>query len=100
MVEDPVAITWDEAGSLYVVEMRGFMPDAWGRGDKNPVGMVVRLDDTEDDGSLETRTVMLDGLVLPRAIAIVNEGLLIGEPPNLGCAPVKPGTSAVKKKSA
>ena len=98
LVEDPVAITWDEAGSLYVVEMRGFMPDAWGRGDKNPVGMVVRLDDTEDDGSLETRTVMLDGLVLPRAIAIVNEGLLIGEPPNLWLCPGKTRNISCEEK--
>ena len=89
LVEDPVAITWDEAGSLYAVEMRGFMPDAWGRGDKEPVGMVIRLDDANGNGTLDTRAVLLGGLVLPRAIAIVNEGLLIGEPPNLWLCPGK-----------
>lgn len=87
LVEDPVAITWDEAGSMYVVEMRGFMPDAWGRGADEPVGMVVRLDDMDNDGIFDARTVLQDGLVLPRAIAIVNEGLLIGEPPHLWLCP-------------
>ena len=34
LTEDPLAITWDESGNLYVAEMRGFMPDAYGAGDK------------------------------------------------------------------
>jgi len=87
LVEDPVAIAWDEDLVLYVVEMRGYMPDAYGTGDQEPVGMVVRLDDENKDGRYDRRTVLLDGLVLPRAIAVVNEGLLVGEPPNLWFCP-------------
>ncbi len=98
LVEDPVAITWDEAGSLYVVEMRGFMPDAWGNGEKEPVGSVVRLDDIDDDGYPDRRTVLLNGLVLPRAIAIVNQGLLIGEPPYLWLCPGKTITITCRNK--
>jgi len=37
LVEDPVAITWDEFGLMYVVEMRGYMPDAYGNGKMNPL---------------------------------------------------------------
>ena len=87
LVEDPVAVTWDEHGELYVVEMRGFMPDAYGNGEDDPVGAVVRLTDDNGDGQMDTREVMLDKLVLPRAVAIVNEGLLIGEPPSLWLCP-------------
>ncbi len=87
LVEDPVAIAWDEFGQLYVAEMRGFMPDAWGNGEDEPVGVVVRLKDNDGDGRFDEREVLLDGLVLPRAVAIVNEGLLIGEPPNLWLCP-------------
>ena len=100
LVEDPVAVTWDEAGSMYVVEMRGFMPDAYGKGDKAPVGVVVRLDDADNDGELDTRTVLQDKLVLPRAIAIVNEGLLIAEPPNLWLCPGKTNNIDCSKKVA
>ncbi len=93
LVEDPVAIAWDERGDLYVVEMRGFMPDAWGRGADEPVGAVVRLKDTDGDGHPDSRQVLMDGLVLPRAIAVVNEGMLVAEPPNLWLCPGTPGTA-------
>lgn len=52
LIEDPVAITWDEDGRLYAAEMRGFMPDAFGAGQDAPNGTVVRLTDTDAD--LET----------------------------------------------
>ncbi len=94
MVEDPVVVKWDEEGRLYVVEMRGYMPDAYGNGEKDPVGVIARLSDTTGDGQLDKREVLLDKLVLPRAIAIVNEGLLVGEPPNLWLCPSAMGRSA------
>ena len=50
LVEEPVAMAWDEYGRLYVVEMRGYMPDAYGSGSEEPVGQVVRLEDTDGDG--------------------------------------------------
>jgi glucose/arabinose dehydrogenase/mono/diheme cytochrome c family protein len=83
LVEDPVAMAWDEYGRLYVVEMRGYMPDAYGSGSEEPVGQVVRLEDQDGDGQMDRSEVFLGGLVNPRAVAIVNEGILIGEPPNL-----------------
>lgn len=83
LVEDPVAMSWDEYGRLYVVELRGYMPDAYGTGRNEPVGQVVRLEDVDGDGQMDTSEVFLGKLVNPRAVAVVNEGVLIGEPPNL-----------------
>jgi mono/diheme cytochrome c family protein len=83
LVEDPVAMAWDGDGSLYVVEMRGYMPDAFGTGEEEPVGRVVRLEDTDADGVMDSQTVFLDHLVQPRAVAVVDGGILIGEPPHL-----------------
>lgn len=87
LVEDPVAIAWDERGLLYVVEMRGFMPTVDGEGEQEPVGRVVVLEDTDQDGAMDRSAVYLDGLISPRAIAAVSGGILIGEPPNLWLCP-------------
>lgn len=83
LVVDPVAMDWDDEGRLYVVEMRGFMPDLDGRGEERPVGRVVVLEDVDGDGRMDVRHVFLDGLVLPRAVAVLPEGVLIGEPGHL-----------------
>ena len=91
LLEDPIAFTWDEAGNLYVTEMRAYMNDPFGTGQKEPIGTVVRLRDTDNDGYFDLREVMLDGLVLPRAVAIVNEALLLAEPPTLWLCPSTTG---------
>jgi putative membrane-bound dehydrogenase-like protein len=79
MVQDPVAMTFDEAGRPWVVEMRGFMPDVDGRGEEEPVGRVSVLEDVDGDGRMDRSHVFLDGLVLPRAIAVVHGGALVGD---------------------
>ena len=83
LVEDPVAMAWDDRGLLYVVEMRGFMPTVDGEGEQAPVGRIVVLEDTDQDGAMDRGGVYLDGLISPRAIAAVSGGILVGEPPNL-----------------
>jgi hypothetical protein len=35
------------------------------------------------DGRMDKRTTFLDGLVMPRALAVVRDGALIAEPPHL-----------------
>lgn len=83
LVIDPVAMDWDDSGRLYVVEMRGFMPNLDGIGEDRPVGRVVVLEDEDLDGRMDSSTVFLDGLVLPRAVAVLPQGVLIGSPPDL-----------------
>jgi mono/diheme cytochrome c family protein/glucose/arabinose dehydrogenase len=83
LVVAPVAVDWDDAGRLYAVEMRGFMPDLDGTGEDAPNGRVVVLEDEDGDGAMDASHVFLDGLVLPRAVAVLPEGVLIGVPPDL-----------------
>ncbi|MAG32348.1 MAG: hypothetical protein CL908_15815 [Deltaproteobacteria bacterium] len=83
LIVDPVAMDWDDEGRLYVVEMRGFMGDINGGGEDRPVGRVVVLEDTDHDGRMDQSRVFLEGLVMPRAIAVLPEGILIGVPPDL-----------------
>jgi glucose/arabinose dehydrogenase len=83
LVHEPVALSFDADGRLWVAEMRGYMPDIDGKGEDQPVGDVVVLEDTDGDGKFDKSTVFLDKLVLPRAIACVGDGVLIAEPPNV-----------------
>jgi glucose/arabinose dehydrogenase len=83
LVTTPVAMTFDEKGRMWVVEMTGYMPDTVGTGEDIPNGKVVILEDTNKDGVADTRKVFLDSLVLPRAICLVENGLLLAEPPRL-----------------
>lgn len=98
LVEEPVAMAWDEYGRLYVVEMRSYMLDAYGTGGDLPVGRVSRLEDTNGDGRMDTSEIFLGGLVNPRAIAVVNEGILIGEPPNLWLCELPTRSALCEKK--
>ena len=79
MVQDPVVITFDEDGRLWVVEMRGFMPNVDGTGEDKPVGRVSVLEDTNGDGQMDVSHVYLDSLVMPRALALVPGGALVVE---------------------
>ena len=83
LVQDPVAIDFDADGRMYVAEMRGYMPNLQGTGEDRPVGRIVVLEDTDDDGRMDRKTVFLDSLVLPRAIKVLEHGVLVAETPNL-----------------
>jgi glucose/arabinose dehydrogenase/mono/diheme cytochrome c family protein len=83
MVEAPISMSWDEHGRLFVLEMRGYMHDVDGKGEDQPLGRIVVLEDTDGDGKMDKRTVFADGLILPRAIMCVNGGVLVAEPPSL-----------------
>ena len=83
LVEDPVVAQFDPQGRLWVVEMRGYMPDMDGTGEDAPIGRVSILTDTNGDGTMDTRKTFLDGLILPRAMMFVRDGVLIGAPPKL-----------------
>ncbi|MCF6405405.1 c-type cytochrome [Chitinophaga filiformis] len=83
LVTVPVAMTFDEKGRMWVVEMTGYMPDTVGTGEDIPNGKIVILDDTNHDGVADKREVFMDSLVLPRAICLVGNGMLVAEPPRL-----------------
>lgn len=83
LVNTPVTLSFDKKGRMWVVEMIGYMPDTLGNGEDVPNGKIVILEDKDKDGVAETRTVFLDSLVLPRAICLIENGILVAESPNL-----------------
>ena len=98
MVQDPVWIDFDADGRLWVVEMRGFMPDNEASGERAPIGRIVVLEDRDDDGRADRRTVFLDGLVLPRSVKALDGGVLVVEPPNLWLARDEDGDLSADSK--
>jgi mono/diheme cytochrome c family protein/glucose/arabinose dehydrogenase len=83
LIQEPVAIDWDTAGRLWAVEMPGFMANITGSNERDPIGRVVVLEDTDGDGRMNKRTVFADGLVLARSLKVLAQGVLVAEPPNL-----------------
>jgi len=86
MVEDPILIDWDPNGRMWVIELLGYMQDLPATNERAPVGRISVLQDTNNDGKMDKKTVFLDGLVLPRALKVLDKGVLVGEPPHLWLA--------------
>lgn len=89
LIQAPVAMDFDDKGRMWVVEMRGFMPNLAGIGDNAPVGRISILEDRDKDGVAEHAKVFLDSLVLPRAVSHVYGGVLYNAPPNLWFVEIK-----------
>ena len=77
MVQEPVAITWDGNGRMYVAEMNTYMQDAKATGEFEPLSRIKRLEDTDGDGKMDKSTIFIDSLVLPRAILCVGDELFV-----------------------
>jgi len=99
LVFDPVAMAFDADGRLWVVEMRSYMLDLDAQGETLPLSDVVVLEDVDGDGKFDKRTVFLDKLVLPRAISIVGDGILLAEPPNVWHCRSTTGTLVCDQKT-
>src|SRR5690606_18050941 len=83
LLNTPVAMEFDEKGRIWVVEMEAYMKDTAGTGEDRPSGKIVVLQDRNGDGQMDERKVVIDSLVLPRAFALVEDGILVAEPPRL-----------------
>jgi putative membrane-bound dehydrogenase-like protein len=77
-VIDPVAISTDENGKMYVVEMRDYSEK-----DKDFLGRIRLLTDKDGDGKYETSKVFLDKLSWPTAVICYDGGVFIGDPPDI-----------------
>lgn len=101
MVKNPVAMTWDHRGRLWVVEAYEYPegsphPAPFGgeaknddyhpmpsKADKQPRDRVIILEDTDNDGTADKRTVFVEGLNLASAILCGDNGIYVGQQPHL-----------------
>jgi putative membrane-bound dehydrogenase-like protein len=81
-VVDPVAMTFDERGRIFVAEMRGYPNGGRGTGVIRS-GQIRMLEDRDGDGYYETSTVWADGLRFPTGLMPWRGGLLVCNAPDL-----------------
>ncbi len=77
-VIDPIAMAFDEAGRMYVVEMRDYSEK-----DKERLGRIRLLSDADGDGRFETSHVFAEDLSWPTAVACYDGGVFIGNAPDI-----------------
>ncbi len=81
MVVNPVGMTWDERGRLWVVELYEY-PKGAPKGQKGRDRIKI-LEDTDNDGVADKVTVFADGFSLATGIALGNGGVYLGQAPDL-----------------
>jgi putative membrane-bound dehydrogenase-like protein len=101
MVVNPVAMSWDHRGRLWVVELYEYPsgapnPNDYAKtatdemfrpviktGAGSPRDRVIILEDVDNDGVADKRTVFVEGLSLATAIVCGHGGVFVGQAPNM-----------------
>ena len=76
LVKDPVAITFNQQGRMFVVEYGDYPIGPENGGD--PLSRVVYLEDTNGDGQVDKRHVFADKLTFAHSLMPFREGLIVG----------------------
>lgn len=85
-IRQPVAMTMDDRGRLWVVENTNY-PVCPGE----PKDRILILEDTDGDGRADKQTVFYDKLTFATGIAVGFGGVWVGAPPNLLFFPDRDG---------
>ncbi len=80
-VVNPVAMTWDARGRLWVVELYEY-PKGAPKGQKGRDRIKI-LEDSDADGRADKVTVFADGFSLATGLALGNGGVYLGQAPDL-----------------
>ncbi|MHC2070755.1 PVC-type heme-binding CxxCH protein [Bremerella sp. T1] len=75
LVMDPVAIAFDTQGRMFVAEYGDYPIGPSQEGDA-PLSRIVLLEDTNDDGQMDKRTVFADKLNFCHSLMPLNDGIL------------------------
>lgn len=79
MIINPMSMTWDESGRLYVIETVDYPNEVRTEGGNDKIKI---LEDTDGDGKADKVTVFADNLNIPTSIMAVNGGILISMAPD------------------
>lgn len=79
MIAEPISITWDGNGKMYVAQMNTYMQDVDAGNENEPWSKVMMLEDTDGDGKMDKSSVFIDSLVLPRIVLPLDDRVIVGE---------------------
>ena len=77
-VVDPIAMTFDNLGRMYVIEMRGYSERR-----EQMLGRIKLLEDLDHDGIFEKSTIYADQFKWPTAIIWWNGGIFLAATPDI-----------------
>lgn len=86
---DPVVALYDAAGRVWALEMTTYMPNITADGEMKHESQIVVLTDTDNDGEMDKRQVIVEKIVLPRALAFIEGGILWADNEKLYFSEVK-----------
>ncbi len=96
-VVNPVAMTWDERGRLWVVELYEYPMGKPGEKGRDRIKI---LEDTDADGVADKVSVFADGMTLATGVLVANGGVYVGETPNLWFMEDTDGDGRADRKTA
>ena len=78
LVKDPIAISFDENGRMFVVEMGDYSE----RRDEH-LGRIRMLEDTDSDGHFDKSTVYAENLAWPTGVICYDGGIFVAATPDI-----------------
>lgn len=79
MIGEPVSISWDGNGKMYVAQMMTYMQDVDATNENAPWSRISLLEDSDNDGKMDKSSTFIDSLVLPRILLPLDNRVLVGE---------------------
>jgi uncharacterized protein len=80
-IANPIAMTWDERGRLWLAETVDYPNTVREPGEPGRDRITI-LEDTNGDGRADKITVFADSLNIPTGLVLVNGGVIIAQAPN------------------
>ncbi|HBN79173.1 MAG TPA: cytochrome C [Planctomycetaceae bacterium] len=78
LLNDPVAMCFDEQSRLFVAEMRGYSEQS-----EDNLGQIRLLEDVDGDGIFDKSHIFAEGLSWPTAIICYRGGVFVGAAPDI-----------------
>jgi len=78
-VREPVNVTFDGNGRMYVAELRTYMQEIDGKNEHDPISVVSRHESSQRDGRFDKHMIYRDKLILPRMVLPLDDRVLINE---------------------
>ncbi len=76
-IEQPGAITFDGNGRMYVLELRSYMLNLESEGTLEPISVISRWEDRDNDGTYETGGPFVENLVFPRFVLPIGPNTIL-----------------------